>query len=103
MSESLSDVGPSEAVQAQWVNVYEVVRCYGGPQEGGWWWNHRECIASVPVCKGERPSAVVRRMRRHFADRAWGDIYSVRGGLEIDVCLEDEARESECLSSGGYQ
>jgi hypothetical protein len=32
-----------------YVNVYAVTRHYGGPQEGGWWYNVGQPLASVPV------------------------------------------------------
>lgn len=32
-----------------YVNVYLVTRHYGGPQEGGWWFDVGEPLASVPV------------------------------------------------------
>jgi hypothetical protein len=31
------------------VNVYLVSRVYGGPEEGGWWYDSGEPLASVPV------------------------------------------------------
>ena len=30
-----------------WINVYEVTRCYGGPEGGGWWYDRMECVESV--------------------------------------------------------
>ena len=30
-----------------YVNAYEVARCYGGPEEGGWWYNSGEPVESV--------------------------------------------------------
>jgi hypothetical protein len=32
-----------------YVNVYLVTRHYGGPQEGGWWYDAGEPLASIPV------------------------------------------------------
>lgn len=32
-----------------YVNAYEVTRHYGGPEEGGWWYDAGTPIASVPV------------------------------------------------------
>lgn len=29
-----------------WINVYEYSRHYGGPEEGGWWYDSWECLAS---------------------------------------------------------
>lgn len=31
------------------VSVYEIDRAYGGPEEGGWWYDCGECILTVPV------------------------------------------------------
>lgn len=27
-----------------YVNIYEVYKAYGGPEEGGWWFNAGECV-----------------------------------------------------------
>ena len=32
-----------------YLNAYSVTRRYGGPEEGGWYYNHREPIASIPI------------------------------------------------------
>ena len=32
-----------------YVNAYAVTRHYGGPEEGGWWYNAGEPLASIPV------------------------------------------------------
>lgn len=88
--------------EAQWVNVYIVTRHYGGPEEGGWWWNRRECLASVPVCEGDDVAQLELKLGRHFASEKWGDIYSMRGGADIDVRTECAPAHSQVLVSGGY-
>lgn len=30
-----------------YVNVYELRRCYGGPEEGGWWYDEGSLVDSV--------------------------------------------------------
>lgn len=30
----------------EYVNVYEITRCYGGPEEGGWWYDEGEIVES---------------------------------------------------------
>lgn len=35
--------------QVLYVNVYRVTRHYGGPEEGGWWYDAGEPLASVPI------------------------------------------------------
>jgi hypothetical protein len=32
-----------------WVNAYKVTRQYGGPEEGGWWYNDRSPLTSIPI------------------------------------------------------
>ena len=32
-----------------YINAYIVSRCYGGPEEGGWWFDSGEPIASIPI------------------------------------------------------
>lgn len=29
------------------VNVYRVQRAYGGPEQGGWWYNRGTCLSSI--------------------------------------------------------
>ena len=41
-----------------YVNVYSMTRHYGGPEEGGWWYNAGEPLASVPVEVGPPPAWV---------------------------------------------
>jgi hypothetical protein len=38
-----------------YLNAYEVTRHYGGPEEGGWWWNLFTPLASVPIPAKELP------------------------------------------------
>lgn len=47
----------------KYINAYEVTRHYGGPEEGGWWYNHHEHVASVPVIIGPKP---------HWVPNWWG-------------------------------
>ena len=38
----------------KYVNVYEVSQCYGGPEEGGWWFTAGELIETIgPVLEEE--------------------------------------------------
>ena len=34
---------------AYWVTLYRVCLCYGGAEEGGWWYTTREALASLPI------------------------------------------------------
>ncbi len=36
-----------ERKKLQYVTAYFVNRCYGGPEEGGWWWDAYEIVETV--------------------------------------------------------
>jgi hypothetical protein len=75
------------------VNAYSVTRHYGGPEEGGWWFNEGEPLASVPVVEEsseedditDRVNLEIERLERLFAPLNVGNISSVRGGVKIEV------------------
>ena len=58
---SLHEVRPGQKT-LMYVNAYEVYRAYGGPEEGGWWYDRGEAKASVPV-RGEYRNDVYRGVR----------------------------------------
>jgi hypothetical protein len=74
----------------KYVNAYIVTRHYGGPEEGGWWFNAGEPLASVPVSDNGDPEVIREDLRVKFADLNRGNIYSVRGGEEVAVYIEEE-------------
>jgi hypothetical protein len=42
----------------QYVNVYETYQCYGGPEEGGWWFMAGELVECLgPMSKVEAEAA----------------------------------------------
>lgn len=34
---------------AYWVTLYRIALCYGGDEEGGWWYTTREALVSLPI------------------------------------------------------
>ncbi len=40
------------------INVYEVDRCYGGSEEGGWWYDAGEPVAIHPVIGFSRDQCI---------------------------------------------
>lgn len=90
-------------VRERWVNAYAVTRHYGGPEEGGWWWDRYTSLASVPVCKGQRAEAIRARLERHFAGEKHGNIYSVLGGVDVVVRIEDAPKASETTERPRYE
>jgi hypothetical protein len=82
----------------KYLNCYAVSRHYGGPEEGGWWYDSGEPLASVPVPETaseeeiETTRSTLKEMFSHFSDDP--DRYSVNGGEDIEVYVEDHFAES---------
>jgi hypothetical protein len=85
-----------------WVNVYEVTRHYGGPEEGGWWYNWNDAIDSSYV-DVKLAQAEVERLTKKHSNREHGDIYSVRGGATIDVSVELTEKASQTTKREQYE
>lgn len=78
-----------------YVNVYEVDRRYGGPEEGGWWYDVGVVVKKMPVLasKGPRLLARVRSwcQRMNEAER---NRFSTIGTPDFEVALTDEPGEN---------
>lgn len=49
---SLEDPDETETITVKgpvFVNIYDVDKAYGGPEEGGWWYEYGVPVASIPV------------------------------------------------------
>ena len=90
----------------KWINVYSTTRHYGGPEEGGWWYNWEECIVSTAF-HADTPIDVLEsekaRLSLLFRGHDEGNIYSVNGGVEHWVAIEDERAESETKERPYYE
>src|SRR5262245_7305236 len=49
-----------------WAVVYEVDRGYGGPEEGGWWYDCGELVVSVPCRSSEEAETVADQLRDRY-------------------------------------
>jgi hypothetical protein len=83
----------------RFVTAYEVTRHYGGPEEGGWWYNWYEPIESIPTI---RPEVVKSHLMEKHEGRVHGDIYSVLGGTAVSVIIEDEPAENRSTERPVY-
>lgn len=55
------------------VAVYLVDRCYGGPEEGGWWYTKGRIARTVKVTKSEEAAyAYARRLNEKLNSRRFG-------------------------------
>ena len=67
------------------VNAYTVTQGYGGPEEGGWWFDVGEVLASVPVDSQAEAEVVKARLLERFADQATDRPRSSAAGDGIDL------------------
>lgn len=81
----------------KFINVYAVSRNYGGPEEGGWWWDSGEPIASVPIDDNTLIDHIA-EVKKHLIEKlepvyktSSGRIgrYSVAGGADVEAYVED--------------
>jgi hypothetical protein len=88
----------------RYITVYSVTRHYGGPEEGGWWYDHYSAIKTVNVPKvyqgtSKRATNKVEQLRLalqyEHADKAWGNRYHSTGGRDIIAHTEQVRKESE--------
>lgn len=73
-----------------YVNAYRITRHYGGPEEGGWWFDCGEPLGSLPCTSQREAKSKVDEMRAKFEHLAEGDINSVLGGAEVRVYIEEK-------------
>lgn len=77
-----SDAKPHKMV---WVSAYHMQRLYGGPEEGGWWFDAADLLETVHI-RRDKADAVVARMREQYAH--YDDerpIYSVASGGKLFI------------------
>lgn len=83
-----------------YVSVYEVSRCYGGPEEGGWWYNWLEYTGRSLCRRVKKAARVAEALRAELLDdQPRFGIYSAAnyGEAEYRVIIED--RPGECAST----
>ena len=80
-----------------YVNVYLVDRAFGGPEEGGWWYDCGQILQSVPCetkQEAEEKAGELRKLEK----------YSNEGRPEIDSVLSEGRYDVqvECLPGADY-
>lgn len=75
-----------------YLNAYSVTRHYGGPEEGGWWYDVGEPVASVPF-EADDDASMEFEKNRLKRILNWPDNgrsrYSVLGGADLVFAVED--------------
>lgn len=74
--------------QVNFATVYAITRHYGGPEEGGWWYNWYEPLKSIAVDGEDAFIAASSFLTVEFESEKYGNIYSVLGGQDIEVLPE---------------
>jgi hypothetical protein len=78
---------------AVFVNVYDVGRVYGGPEEGGWWYDVGDPIESY-ICATYGDAEAVRDRLAAGEYARTGARSSVRGGPDFEIYIEVDPGES---------
>lgn len=81
-----------EPVEPLYVNVYRVSRYYGGPQEGGWYYDIGEPVESHLIHEGTPEAAKTQQeaLQARYADhQPRRNRFSVIGGADYVVTVED--------------
>lgn len=89
----------------RYITAYAVTRHFGGPEEGGWWYNWYRVLETIRIPKAYQHmsnkravNAVARREKAlqlkldHINE---GNIYHVNGGVMLSTCIESVRHENE--------
>lgn len=86
-----------------YLNLYATTRHYGGPEEGGWWYNWHRCVFSIDVSQID--DSDIKDLKRIliscYPDE--GNIYSVNGGVEFSILIEENRAESASTERPHYE
>jgi hypothetical protein len=88
---------------ARYVNVYLEDRAYGGPEEGGWWYDCGEPIESVQVFSDEEEAEKVAELKEKYSNEGRKPIWSVACRGVYGVRVEDHFAESYPQASPMYE
>lgn len=72
----------------RYVNVYEVGLAYGGPEEGGWWFEVGTPVLTRQVTTLRKARRVAERLRKRFPNT--GASSNVLGGEDYRIFIEDQ-------------
>lgn len=90
-------------VRPFYVVVYLIDRLYGGPEEGGWWWDRIVADKVVRCWDWKQALRAVRELREEYPPPKHNR-YSVLGGTDVDIqLLPSLDLIEETLTSGGYE
>lgn len=85
---------------SSWLGVYRVERLYGGPEEGGWYWDCWFHLFSVPCWDDEDEQRA--RIERHVDDPDH-DLASVLSEGALRLLVESEPAEHATKEKPHYE
>lgn len=62
----MSDFDTYKPEFPKYLNVYEVTQAYGGPEEGGWWYDAGTPLESIRVDNGEQEGKIRESLQRRY-------------------------------------
>jgi len=76
----------------KYVNAYSVASAFGGPEEGGWWYNEGEPIASIPI-HTKKQEGEAKKLLREILPEKIGEPRTTMGGVDIDIVVQERFAE----------
>lgn len=85
-----------------YVSVYKVTRHFGGHEEGGWWYNWFECLETIPT-RVKFAEEIHDYLEEEYKKYRHGDIYSVLGGVDIEIYAEEKPASRQTRERPTYE
>jgi hypothetical protein len=89
----------------RYVNAYDIERVYGGPEEGGWYYNWYTLLASIRVRNPKQALKALELLEDFHREDYDDDITlgSVMSNGDLGIYLEDDPNESETTEGMRYE
>jgi hypothetical protein len=86
------------------IRIYGTVRAYGGPEEGGWWYTHRDLVKRIPV-KGLKPAYRKYLQTKEYVkdkgeDNFYRDIQAPSNDIRMSSPEDDYEQEGMWIAKG---
>ena len=88
----------------RFIGVYQVSQHYGGPAEGGWWFDARSHLLSIPLIE-DGSATEIEEIKAFLAPRfvSEGNIHTTRGGTLFEFVLEVYRGGGETMERPQYE
>jgi hypothetical protein len=95
----------------RFITAYSVTRHYGGPEEGGWWYNWYTVVETINIPKVYQKQTKHAINKVHHLEEALrlkhddineGNINHVTGGVELQIYFETNKHEFETTERPYY-